>query len=384
MSLALRQKRYFNSSGSNDGAKDTDDTEDSQYSLYSSSDSDASPDRDPGSSASQDGREERGNNRTTGENGGDSPLASASSRDGHQENGSSTQLLATMESGSPENFSKLLPGKWITRSKERVRLVWFLLIPIVFLIYLAKKSGNFGSASQLAKQLVQETLLDEGLRVVKEFNSDRITTPPNVGHAGDGATAVMTPSSTSTAASSSSTECSPIKSDAITSIMGRRMSPQGVSQIMASHQHQQQAMAPRPRGRPPKSLQMADRLEAAYQEKLSQHIQQSFLASQAYSHALAAANGFSNRNMGPGNGHSASGLEQIMCQGKESHDSLNGRGNSFPSFDQSILTADSSPRDMVMRSKGANESDLDMITDLSVKQEQVSHGNGCSAIDTSR
>ena len=39
----------------------------------------------------------------------------------------------------------------------------------VFLILLAKKTGNSVAANHITKQLVQETLMDEGLRVVKEL-----------------------------------------------------------------------------------------------------------------------------------------------------------------------------------------------------------------------
>ena len=39
----------------------------------------------------------------------------------------------------------------------------------VFLILLAKKTGNSVAANHITKQLVQETLIDEGLRVVKEL-----------------------------------------------------------------------------------------------------------------------------------------------------------------------------------------------------------------------
>lgn len=38
------------------------------------------------------------------------------------------------------------------------------------MVYLAKKSGNLAGATQLTRQLTRETLLDEGLRLVKEFN----------------------------------------------------------------------------------------------------------------------------------------------------------------------------------------------------------------------
>lgn len=254
------------------------------------------------------------------------------------------------------------------------------LIPAVFLIYLAKKSGNFGSASQLAKQLVQETLLDEGLKVVKEFNSDRQSPPDGMAMSNESAMSLTTPSSTPTPASSS-TESSPIKSDAITSIMGRHQSPQIMSHFMT--QQQQHGAGPRPRGRPPKSQLMADRLEAAYHEKLTQHIQQTFLASQAYNHALAAANGYSNRNIMSANGQ-GSGLEQIISQGKETHEHLNnGRGNGqFAGFGDALRSDDSSPKDLVMRPKNkSNGSDLDPVNDLSVKQEPVSIGNGCISMD---
>ena len=255
----------------------------------------------------------------------------------------------------------------------------YSLIPTVFLIYLAKKSGNFGSASQLAKQLVQETLLDEGMKVVKEFNSDPQTSPNGMAMSSDSVMSLTTSASTPTTASSS-TESSPIKSDPITSIMGRHQSPQ----MMHHYMTQQHGAAPsRARGRPPKSLMMADRLEAAYHEKLTQHIQQSFLASQAYNQALAAANGFPNRSMMPGNGH-GSGLEQIMSQGNETHENLNGRGNGqFTGYENT--DRNSSPKDLVMRSKNkSNGSELDLIADLSVKQEQQqSNGNGCSIMDSS-
>jgi hypothetical protein len=251
--------------------------------------------------------------------------------------------------------------------------------PSVFLIYLAKKSGNFGSASQLAKQLVQETLLDEGLKVVKEFTSDRSRTPVEATTAGtDESRTSMTGSLSNP---SSSAEPSPIKSDPLTSIMGNRLqSPQILSHFMSQQHH-----VPRPRGRPPKSQVIADRLEAAYQEKLTQHIQQTFLASQ-YNQMLgqslaaaAAANGYSNPMSS--NGH-ASGMEPIIgSHEKETHEN-NGHGKGqYGPFESS---GDSSPKDMVMRTTkngdSVNGSDMELISDLSVKQEQLSNGRDCGGI----
>lgn len=118
---------------------------------------------------------------------------------------------------------------------------------------------------------------------------------------------------------------------------------------------------------------MAERLEAAYHEKLTQHIQQTFLASQAYNHALAAANGFQNRSMMPGNGHSGGPLEQMISQVKETHENMsNGRANGhFAAFD----STDSSPKDLVINTNKSNGAELDLITDLSVKQEQQTNGS---------
>ena len=172
----------------------------------------------------------------------------------------------------------------------------------VFLIYLAKKSGNFGSASQLAKQLVQETLLDEGLRVVKEFSSD-------------------TPSKDSSVIPSPPDQSLKRKEDPMFQVTpnpdsGREslMTPPSLRDAFpgmtrpAIHQ-------PRPRGRPPKNPQpqmtidhhhhmtphsgfrdLRSSLEAAYHaevaEKLQQHFQQTFLANQYSQQMMAAANGF--------------------------------------------------------------------------------------------
>ena len=251
------------------------------------------------------------------------------------------------------------------------------LIPIVFLIYLAKKSGNFGSAAQLSKQLVQETLLDEGLRVVKEFNLE----PSSPMTATESSVSLTTPSSTptnttTTSASCSSLEPSPIKSDAITSIMRRRLSPP----VMYAQN------APRPRGRPPKAQLMVDRLEAAYHEKLTQHIHQTFLASHAYNQALAAANGYPpNRMMVSSNGQSTgTGLELMTPPSQESQEHMNnGRGNGYASYESTVLV-DDSPTNLVLRPKiQTNGSDMGMVADLSVKQEQSHEENGCNVANTS-
>lgn len=67
-------------------------------------------------------------------------------------------------------------------------------------------------------------------------------------------------------------------------------------------------MSHRPRGRPPKAITDLRNLEAAYHEKLTQHLQQSFLASQAYNQVIqaaavaAAANGFTSATTSPANG----------------------------------------------------------------------------------
>lgn len=69
----------------------------------------------------------------------------------------------------------------------------------------------------------------------------------------------------------------------------------------------------RPRGRPPKAIAGLRNLEAAYHEKLTQHLQQSFLATQAYNQVMqaaavaAVANTFSTtggNSTGNSNGHS--------------------------------------------------------------------------------
>lgn len=181
----------------------------------------------------------------------------------------------------------------------------------VFLIYLAKKSGNFGSATQLSKQLVQETLLDEGLRVVKEFSGsapskeqmdlNAMPSPPNTSIARKEESHLFHMNQESSRESlMTPPTCVAALRDAFPS-MTMPMTRPPIQTL------------PRPRGRPPKNPQPVDHshnfpahpgfrdlrtsLEAAYHaevaEKLQQHFQQTFLANQYSQQMMAAANGFS-------------------------------------------------------------------------------------------
>ena len=146
-----------------------------------------------------------------------------------------------------------------------------------------------------------------------------------------------------------------------------RQTPNLISQLMM---HSPQ-VGPRPRGRPPKSQLLVGRqqLEAAYHEKLTQHIQQTFLANQAYSQAMAVANGFPTRGIHmSGNGHPAvSGLDQGMTQGMEGMDNIaNGRGNGFNNTFES--SADVSPTDLVIRNKNSGN-EMEHLCDSAVKHE---------------
>jgi len=187
----------------------------------------------------------------------------------------------------------------------------------VFLIYLAKKSGNFGSATQLSKQLVQETLLDEGMRVVKEFSN---SSPPGT-------------SKDNQAQLDLSVLASPRKTDDHVNAFQMNSEPESLmtpptlrdafpGMAMPPRPPPPPVHQPRPRGRPPKNpptqmptpvvdhhhfqahhhpgfRDLRSSLEAAYHaevaEKLQQHFQQTFFAnqySQQLMQAAAATNGF--------------------------------------------------------------------------------------------
>ncbi|RWS14341.1 NGFI-A-binding protein 1-like isoform X2 [Dinothrombium tinctorium] len=183
----------------------------------------------------------------------------------------------TQESSqNSDNFSKLLP---------------------VLLIFVAKKTGNAAVATQLTRQLVQETLIDEGLRVVKEY------TDQNKDEAAGVDLRVLPEKSVDTVVSNA---------PPVTITQTVPTSNSTVTQNMIHH-------GPRPRGRPPKFLEREFHQAnfAAYQSQLSQHLHQQYLSQNAGAiPGMIPANGFANIKTEPesNNGHNYRNNGQFLPQ----------------------------------------------------------------------
>ncbi|KAI1290218.1 NGFI-A-binding -like protein [Halotydeus destructor] len=141
-----RRKSDLNGSEDHRKRRDDTDSDDSQYSLYSNEENSVS---------------------------GSSPLG------GQNSNRSSLEHTSMNVQSSMDNIASMLgqenggPGLTNGQGQPPVAGDFSKILP-------AKKSGNLTGALQLTKQLAAETLMTEGIRVVREFNDTLDPSPEKV------------------------------------------------------------------------------------------------------------------------------------------------------------------------------------------------------------
>ncbi|RWS27693.1 NGFI-A-binding protein 1-like protein [Leptotrombidium deliense] len=183
----------------------------------------------------------------------------------------------------------------------------------------AKKTGNTTVATQLTRQLVQETLIDEGLRVVKEYtdqNKDENTTGVDLRVMPEKSVENMIAPTTST----------PVTMNSVISAATIGM----LTPNMIQH-------SPRPRGRPPKFLdrEFHQANFSAYHSQLSQHLHQQYLsANPAAIPGMIGTNGFTSlqncMESESNNGHNYRSNGQFLPPNMKTHeanDALNSNNN---------------------------------------------------------